>query len=47
MFLFCRLSQLLFIQFSLPICRTIHHRLAEVFPILVMLYAFRTICAEP
>ena len=43
MFLFCRHSELLFIRFSLPICRTIYHKLAEVFPILVMLYALRTI----
>ena len=47
MFLFCRLSQLLFIQFSLPICRAFHHTSATVFPILVMLYALRTICAKP
>ena len=37
MFLFCRSSRMLYIQFSLPICRTIHHTLAEVFPILLML----------
>ena len=47
MFLFCRISQMLYIQFSLPICRFFHHTLAEVFPILVMLYALRTCCAKP